>query len=120
VREARADLAGANLVVGSGEEALDATHKRSFDLLVTDYYLPDMDGMALASAIRAIQPKLPIIFATGTDIPWVEALGNTSTISKPYRDQDLQERIEAHLSGETPECILCMRRLNTLAAERLL
>lgn len=43
----------------------------SFDLLVTDYRMPEMDGVELIAQIRKIAPTLPIVMLSG----FTETLG---------------------------------------------
>ena len=46
--------------------ALDVIEHRDFDLVLSDIVMPGgMDGVALANAIRARQPALPVLLATG-------------------------------------------------------
>ena len=51
----------------SSQEALEAFRAapERFDLLITDYTMPQMTGEALARAVRQIRPDLPIILCTG-------------------------------------------------------
>jgi DNA-binding NtrC family response regulator len=44
--------------------ALEQIQSRSFDLVVTDYKMPDMDGLQLMEAIRMIQPQARLIMMT--------------------------------------------------------
>ena len=49
-----------------GAEALDLLGSgRRFDLLVTDFAMPGMDGAQLAAAARSSDPNLRILFVTG-------------------------------------------------------
>ncbi|NJR58194.1 MAG: response regulator [Cyanobacteria bacterium CRU_2_1] len=52
--------------VTSGAEAFDRLHQESFDLAILDSYLPDMQGLMLASAIRQHPENqtLPLILLT--------------------------------------------------------
>ena len=45
----------------SAREALEALEREEFDLLITDFRMPDMSGLELAHAIRKRNPQLPII-----------------------------------------------------------
>lgn len=51
----------------SGEEALEMAHKERPDLIVLDVMMPEMDGPAVLTAIRALSgcDKVPVIFLTG-------------------------------------------------------
>ncbi|MBI4889965.1 MAG: response regulator [Acidobacteria bacterium] len=54
-----------------GATALTMFGKQQFDLVVTDFRMPDMDGVELISKLRAMKPELPVILISG----FVEALG---------------------------------------------
>lgn len=47
-----------------GAEALAKTKDQSPDLAILDVSLPDMSGMQLAEALKAIRPELPIFLLT--------------------------------------------------------
>ena len=55
----------------SGEEALEIFAKGKFDMLITDFKMPKMNGIELIRRVRPLQPALPIILLSG----FVEALG---------------------------------------------
>jgi PAS domain S-box-containing protein len=49
----------------SGAVALDSLQKRSYDVVVSDYEMPGMDGLALLAAIRSSGMTIPFIIFTG-------------------------------------------------------
>ena len=51
----------------SGQDALDIFIKNpyEFDMVITDYTMPHMTGLALAEKILAVRPEIPIILCTG-------------------------------------------------------
>jgi two-component system, NtrC family, response regulator AtoC len=51
--------------VGSGAEALDWFRKGSWDAVISDVMMPEMDGIELVRAIRAQDPSLPVFLVTG-------------------------------------------------------
>jgi len=55
----------------SGDDALEQFGSQKFDLVVTDYKMPRMDGMELIVNLRKCTPALPIILISG----YVDALG---------------------------------------------
>jgi CheY-like chemotaxis protein len=54
-----------------GEEALELFSRQKFDVVVTDFKMPSMDGIELIQRIRDIEPNARIILLSG----FVEPLG---------------------------------------------
>lgn len=79
----------------SGAKALEILEADTmYDLLITDFSMPRMNGLQLATAVRAIMPKLPILLATGyTELPEKSDLALPQLL-KPYQQFDLQRAIE--------------------------
>lgn len=50
----------------SGAEALRIASASRLDAAVLDYTMPEMDGAAVATALRLMTPDLPIVFYTGS------------------------------------------------------
>jgi len=48
------------------QEAISAMESESFDVVITDLLMPDIDGIELTQRILGIDPKLPIIIITGS------------------------------------------------------
>jgi ATP-dependent Lon protease len=55
----------------NGVEALEQFASRKFDLVVTDYKMPRMDGLELIAGLRKTSPELPVILISG----FVDSLG---------------------------------------------
>ncbi len=51
--------------VGKGKLALEAAKEHPISAAVLDLLLPDMTGTHLAEQLRALHPKLPLVFITG-------------------------------------------------------
>lgn len=49
----------------SGREALIRLEERSFDAVVSDYQMPDRDGIELLTIVRGMHPEIPFIIFTG-------------------------------------------------------
>lgn len=87
---------------GNGREALDLCEKGDFDLIITDYSMPQMRGDELADAIKARIPDQPIIMITA----YAETMAASSSrlaavdslVSKPFRLEELREAIASVLS----------------------
>ena len=83
----------------SGRSALESFSAGMFDLCILDIMMPEMDGLALAKAIRNIEPAIPIIFLTAKnqeeDIIEGFRTGADDYITKPFSMEELLYRIEA-------------------------
>jgi CheY-like chemotaxis protein len=55
----------------NGADALEQFANHKFDLVVTDYKMPRMDGLELIAGIRKTAPELPVILISG----FVDSLG---------------------------------------------
>ena len=65
-----------------------------FDIVITDYAMPCMNGFALAQRIRERRPDLPIILATGyAELPADRSI-QFGLLSKPYTSRDLTVALE--------------------------
>lgn len=77
-----------------------------FDLLITDILMPEMDGMELIQEMQQHYPQMKIIAMSGggrcSPQDYLEiagVLGVSSTIAKPFANQDLLNRVEEVLSA---------------------
>ncbi|HEX2634685.1 MAG TPA: PAS domain S-box protein [Bradyrhizobium sp.] len=79
----------------SGPHALKLLESDApFDIVVTDYAMPGMNGFELAQRVRARNPKLPIILATGyAELPADRSI-EFEHLSKPYTSKDLAAALE--------------------------
>ena len=87
----------------SGKEALDVLNRDSrFDLLITDYSMPEMTGGELTKAARALVPDLPVLIASGyAELPSGIDL-DVARLGKPYTQQQLAQEISKVLSTASP------------------
>ncbi len=78
----------------SGEAALRALEAHGADAVVTDWKMPQMDGIELLRQLRARQPKLPVILLTahGSVPSAVAAMreGAFDYVSKPFDNDELR------------------------------
>jgi PAS domain S-box-containing protein len=69
-----------------------------FDVVVTDYAMPGMNGFELAQRIKAGRPRLPIVLATGyAELPADRSI-EFGHLSKPYGSKDLAVALEKAVS----------------------
>ena len=56
------------IVAGSGADAVRAAEAGAFDLLITDFRMPGMNGVEVIHALRRLQPDLPALVMSGNPI----------------------------------------------------
>lgn len=87
------DMGHQVLQADSGASALTVLANQEFDLLVTDYAMPNMTGGELVDKAREIRPDLKVIVVSGfADLPHGEQLGHPR-LSKPFTEADLARTI---------------------------
>lgn len=93
------------LTASNGQEALELfqEHRADVRLVITDLMMPIMDGVALIRSVRALDPKLPIIAASGLDVDANPAhlsdLGVEELLAKPLGMRPLLEAMHRLLSS---------------------
>jgi two-component system, chemotaxis family, chemotaxis protein CheY len=87
----------------NGKEALEKLTSGKVDFIITDWNMPEMNGLDLIKEVRAnpVYSAMPILMITtrGTEHDVVEALQAkvNSYIMKPFTPQELKEKIEGIL-----------------------
>jgi len=81
----------------SGKEALEKFAAGKFDLVITDYSMPEMKGDELGLKIKALTPNQPVVLITayaemlrGADTP---LQGVDCMVSKPFLLEHLRDAI---------------------------
>jgi CheY-like chemotaxis protein len=83
----------------SGEDALELTRARNFDLVFSDVVMPGMGGLRLAEQLAEEKPHLPVILATGYSQEIAQSgSGGRPVILKPYRLATLSQALVDALS----------------------
>lgn len=79
----------------SPRKALDFVRATDIDLVVSDYLMPDMDGLAFLAGVRELRPEVPRIILTGyadkaNAIRAINEIGLYQYIEKPWSNDDLR------------------------------
>jgi PAS domain S-box-containing protein len=91
-------------IVSNGQEAIDILHKCSYDVILMDLQMPEVDGYKATRHIREVMQKDIPILAMTADALKGEAekcfdVGMTGFISKPFEPRDLYHQI-LHVTSE--------------------
>ena len=93
--------------VDRGTAALPLLETESFDLLLTDIVMPEMDGIELAQRAAVIVPGLRVMFITGfaaVALKGGAAPANAKILSKPFHLRDLVAEVDRMFQmGEATE-----------------
>ena len=85
----------------NGQEATDAFARKEFDFCILDIMMPVKDGFAVASEIRAVNKKIPILFLTAKTLQEDKLkgfeIGADDYITKPFSMEELLLRMHAIL-----------------------
>ena len=94
-------------VASNGNEALNLFLTNSFDLVLTDLEMPDIDGWTLALHIKDKSPNTPVVLITGSEKEAVmERLKGSSIDSilfKPFMLEDIQKTVQIMLDERLEE-----------------
>ena len=87
-----------------GREGVRLYQTTAIDLVLTDLFMPEVDGFETMQALRVLTPTLPIVAITGWHggQPWLTAalaLGADRVLPKPLRAEDLLTVVQALLAG---------------------
>jgi PAS domain S-box-containing protein len=92
--------------VNNGLEALQALERSPFDLILMDCQMPELDGYEATRRIRegvAESREIPIVALTAhalkEDLERCLAAGMNDTITKPFREEMLRQKLERWLNG---------------------
>ena len=92
--------------VESGELALEALERSRFSLVLTDCYMPDMDGFTLTEEIRKRDRSVAVVAMTADVLEETRArcleAGMDDYLTKPLRVEQLARVVERFYARERP------------------
>ena len=83
--------------VDRGTAAIPLLESNSFDLLLTDIVMPEMDGIELAQRAGVIAPAMRVMFITGFAAVTLKAgktVPQAKVLSKPFHLRDLVMEVD--------------------------
>lgn len=80
--------------VTNGNEALQAFNDapNDFDLFLTDFNMPGLNGFEAAVRIREVRPEMPVVFMSA-HAEALGALGGSLHLQKPFSPERLVETV---------------------------
>lgn len=105
-REALESAGHVVLEAGDGEAGMRIVRERAPALVITDILMPGRDGLELIPALRAHDPRLPVIaISAGTRDGQLDVLkmarhfGARRTFWKPFRFDDVVQAVNEELAA---------------------
>ena len=83
--------------VDRGTEAVPYVESGTFDLLLSDIVMPEMDGIELARRATELDPDLKVMFITGfaaVSLRAEENVPQAKLLSKPFHLKDLVREVD--------------------------
>ena len=92
--------------VTTGADALAAVQRNTYDIVLCDLGLPDIDGLELVRQLRYKMPTVPIVVLTGYSFPGQREAclqaGCTEYVIKPVELQELEATLRRHTFPAVP------------------
>jgi len=92
----------------TAEEGMEALKKHDYDILVTDYRLPGMDGLELLRQIQDTQPHIMTILITAYKSEDVVSegmrLGIQDFIEKPFTTKTIEKSLTRLVKKREQQC----------------
>ena len=88
-----------------GVTGFEAANQQTFDLIITDYNMPNMNGAQFTNAVRkrSIQPDTPIMMITSEEdidmLAAAETAGVSAICDKPFETRKIRSLVEQVLSA---------------------
>ena len=87
----------------SGRAALEAIRTRPCDVAISDFLMPEMDGVTFLKEVRRLYVEVPLIILTGyadkeSAIRAINELGLYQYLEKPWKNDDFLRIIDGALN----------------------
>jgi DNA-binding NtrC family response regulator len=89
---------------GNGAAAIEQVRQEPADLVITDIFMPDVEGIEAIREFRRLRPEMPVIAISGVDFDGADYLGvahkfgAVATLKKPFLPDELLELVSRVLS----------------------
>jgi DNA-binding response OmpR family regulator len=82
-----------------------AREAAAIHLLITDYSMPEVDGLELTRRFREVHPKTPVLMVSGSKLPVrrrTDHLDRFEILEKPFVFQELLHKVRSLLDAVVP------------------
>lgn len=84
----------------NGRLGIEHLRREAADLLITDIFMPDMEGLETVKLAHALLPEMPIVAVSGGGsmqsmnyLEFARRFGAVATLGKPFRPVDLLDLV---------------------------
>jgi CheY-like chemotaxis protein len=93
------------ITCSDGKRAVEMLQREAFDLILTDIYMPDDDGLEVIRDAQRVHPCLPIVAMSGVAgrrnmLAVARHLGACQILQKPFSREDLLDAVAAAWNRE--------------------
>ncbi|MGD9679572.1 MAG: response regulator transcription factor [Candidatus Obscuribacterales bacterium] len=83
-------------LAGTGKDALTKMDSHSFDVILLDWQLPDMEGISILKQYRSGEGKAKVVMLTGMrdKAAEVKSLGADEFLAKPFKMHEVIEVLD--------------------------
>ena len=95
------------VLAADGREGMERYRRSPADLVITDLYMPNQDGMETIRELRSCFPAVAIIAmsgqpGTGTMLAIAQNVADVGILRKPFLPDELIAAVEKALGGRSP------------------
>ena len=93
-------------VAHNGQDAIAKLRKNAYDLVITDYHMPDMSGFEVAQNVRQLSPKTQVMLMTAYGSDELQTAAEKTLdgyINKPFSIRQIREVVDGALNRTTPD-----------------
>jgi CheY-like chemotaxis protein len=90
---------------GAAEALRLAREAAAIHLLITDYSMPEVDGLELTHQFRAVHPETPVLMVSGSLLPdrrTAAHLDRFEIMEKPFEFDELLHKVRTLLDAASP------------------
>ncbi|SIN83727.1 response regulator transcription factor [Algoriphagus halophilus] len=110
-------------ICNHGRQGFELANTQSFDLIILDIMLPEMDGISICQRLRALDNFTPILMITAKSEEIDKVIGLESGaddyITKPFKIREFIARVKAIMRRQDQFALAAMKDTTTLKFDSL-
>jgi len=101
------ELEGHKITTSENDKYININELENFDLVITDIFMPDHDGIQIIMDVKRLVPDMKIIaisggafFGADNTLKTAQLLGARFTINKPFDIEDVVEKVNTLITSD--------------------